>query len=41
MCIMDEEKEIIEIIETEENIVKIIKNDEYIEISDEDENFWY
>lgn len=38
---MDEEKEIIEIIETEENIVKIIKNDEYIEISDEDENFWY
>jgi len=40
MCIMDEEKEIIEIIETEENIVKIIKNDEYIEISGEDEDFW-
>ena len=37
---MDEKKEIIEIIETEENIVKIIKNDEYIDMSDKDEDFW-
>jgi len=39
---MSENKEIIEIIETDENVVKIIKNDTIIIDYDEnnDEDFW-